>query len=291
MTTAAMCPVAIVMISLNEAHNLEHVLDNVQGWASEIFLVDSYSTDNTIEIALRRGVYVVQRKFRGFGDQWNFALRELPISAPWTMKLDPDERLTNELKESIARAIRDNDFDALGFERKLWFMGKPLPIRQTVLRVWRTGTCQFSGVLVNEHPRVQGRIGHVAGGLEHHDSPSLEHWIEKQNRYTTAEAISAFRGRELSDVSKFFGSRLQRRMWIKRHFYKVPFRYPAIFFFHFLVQGAWRAGRVGYIWARLRTEVYRIREYKLLEMKLQGRELASMPSRAGMPDPRVHQSD
>ena len=89
------------MISLNEAHNLEAVLQNLAGWAQEVFLVDSYSADDTIDIALKHGVQVVQRRFRGFGDQWNFALRELPITAPWTMKLDPDERLTDELKASI----------------------------------------------------------------------------------------------------------------------------------------------------------------------------------------------
>ena len=55
-----------------------------------------------MDIALRHGVYVVQRKFDGFGDQWNFAL-QLPIAAPWTMKLDPDERLTDELKAGPSR--------------------------------------------------------------------------------------------------------------------------------------------------------------------------------------------
>ena len=82
------------MIARNEAHNMEAVLDNIAGWAKEVFLVDSYSTDATVDIAVKHGVYVVQRRFRGFGDQWNFALSALPISAPWTMKLDPDERLT-----------------------------------------------------------------------------------------------------------------------------------------------------------------------------------------------------
>src|SRR6202163_4732475 len=95
-------PVAVVMISLNEAQNMEGVLQNLKGWAQEIFLVDSYSSDGTVDIALRHGVNVVQRRFRGFGDQWNFALRELPITAPWTMKLDPDERLPDTLKQEIA---------------------------------------------------------------------------------------------------------------------------------------------------------------------------------------------
>src|SRR6202022_3823130 len=87
-------PIAVVMIALNEAHNMESVLQNLAGWAQEVFLVDSYSSDGTVDVALKHGVHVVQREFRGFGDQWNFALRELPITAPWTMKFDPDERLS-----------------------------------------------------------------------------------------------------------------------------------------------------------------------------------------------------
>ena len=87
-------------------HNLEAVLDNIQDWAEEVFIVDSYSSDETVDIALRRGVYVVQRAFQGFGDQWNFALEQLPIKSKWTMKLDPDERLSDELKTEIAGALQ-----------------------------------------------------------------------------------------------------------------------------------------------------------------------------------------
>src|SRR5205814_7810800 len=94
---AGSVPVAVIMIPLNEAHNMESVLQNLKGWAQEVYLVGSYSSDGTVDIALGLGVSVVQRRFRGFGDQWSFALRELPITAPWTMKLDPDERLSATL--------------------------------------------------------------------------------------------------------------------------------------------------------------------------------------------------
>src|ERR1044071_4850288 len=102
-------PVAIVMISANEAHNMESVLANIAGWAQEVHLVDSYSTDDTVSIAQRNGVHVVQRHFQGCGDQWNFAVTMLPIKAPWTMKLDPDERITPELKSNIRSALARDD--------------------------------------------------------------------------------------------------------------------------------------------------------------------------------------
>lgn len=282
-------PVAVLMITLNEAHNMEAVFENLKGWAQEIFIVDSFSSDDTVDIALRHGAHVVQRRFRGFGDQWNFALEHLPVTAPWTMKLDPDERLSDQLKAEIERAIKNDKFDALEMDRRLWFMRKPLPIRQRLLRVWRTGTCRFSDVQVNEHPLVTGRVGFAAGVLEHHDSPDLHHWYDKQNRYTTEEAIIAYQGSALADVPRLLGTALQRRMWLKRHFYRVPGRYMLLFLFYWLLKGTWRAGWAGYAWARLRADVMHLIEYKRREMELTGRLPAKPAYGPGQPDPRVSQ--
>lgn len=270
--TAGKTPVAVVMISLNEAHNMQAVLQNLAGWAQEVFLVDSFSNDNTVDIALRHGVHIVQHAFQGFGDQWNFALRELPITAPWTMKLDPDERLNDELKRSIASLVeRGGELRGIEVHRRLWFMGKVLPVQQKLLRVWRTGQCRFSDVAVNEHPLVTGPTVEALGILEHHDSPDLHHWLEKQNKYTTAEAIAAYKGAPMADKPYLFGTPLQRRMWLKKHFFHIPFRYTLLFAYNYLVLGTWRAGRVGSTWSRLRCDVYRLRELKLREMRTTGR--------------------
>lgn len=112
-------PLAVIMISLNEAHNMEAVLENLNGFAREVFLLDSFSSDATVDIALAGGVHVVQRRFRGFGDQWNFALNHMPVTAPWVMKLDPDERLTDELKTSIRAALAAD---------RGWLCGKAPPL-------------------------------------------------------------------------------------------------------------------------------------------------------------------
>jgi len=277
------------MITLNEAHNMEAVLSNLKGWAQEVFLVDSYSADDTVDIALRHGVHVVQRRFRGFGDQWNFALRELPITAPWTMKLDPDERLSDVLKRNLANAMQRGEADGFTMQRRLWFMGRPLPVRQDILRAWKTGRCRFSDVLVNEHPLVEGSIAHVTGDMEHHDSPDLHHWLEKQNAYTTSEAIAGDQGRALSAQPQLFGNRLERRMWIKKNYRRFPGRYLILFLYHYLIQGAWRAGWVGYAWSRLRSDVYRLWDYKLREIRITGRLPLKRPCGPGQPDARVAQ--
>jgi glycosyltransferase involved in cell wall biosynthesis len=279
------------MISRNEAHNMAAVLDNLRGFAQEIFLVDSYSTDDTVGIALSRGVHVVQRPFRGFGDQWNFAISQLPVTAPWTMKLDPDERLTEPLKAAIRDALANPDADAFVLVRKLWFMGKPLPIRQDILRIWRTGTCRFSDVLVNEHPIVPGRHRRLPGILEHHDSPNLDHWLAKQNAYTTAEALLAWQGARRATQGRLFGSAQERRLWLKSKFVDSPFIGTALFLYYVLIQGVWRAGRIGMIWALLRRDVHRLINYKRLEMERLGHGYEVPRPVPGPPHPGVPQFD
>lgn len=280
-------PVAVVMISLNEAHNMEAVLQNLSGWAQEVFLVDSCSADETVSIALKYGVHVVQRRFKGFGDQWNFALNTLPISAAWTMKLDPDERISDELKLEILSATRSQQYKSYRLPIRLYFMGARLPSVLRLTRLWATGRAKFSNVRANEHALCEGEQGELVAEIMHMDSPDLDHWLVKQNRYTTAEATSQAEGCALALRPRLWGGALERRMWIKKNFWKVPGRFLLLFLYHYIVIGAWRSGRVGWIWSHLRTEVYRLWEFKLYEINRTGRLPTKIPQYAGRPDERV----
>lgn len=282
-------PVSVIMITLNEGHNMVGVLENLKGWAKEVFVVDSYSKDDTVDIALTYGVNVVQRRFRDFGDQWNFAISKLPVKASWIMKIDPDELLSEELKNNIIKAIERNEADGITISRNLCFMGRELPIKQIIPRLWKSGKCKFSDVIVNEHPIIEGRILHVVGALYHYDSPNLEHWLEKQNRYTTAEAISKYKKMPLADKPRIFGSMLQRNMWLKKNFDQLPMRFLCLFIYYWIVKGLWRSGWVGYAWSHMRVDVMRIREYKYREMELTGKIPEIRIYGAGAADYRVQQ--
>jgi len=276
------------MLTLNEEYHLPEAIENVQPWAEDVFIVDSLSTDRTVDIALEYGIKIVQRPFTNFGDQWNLALERLPIKTPWTFKLDPDERLspelTNEIRELLGGKPRHSGYV---MDRRLWFMSKPLHVLAPVLRLWRTGKCRFSDVIVNEHPIVDGTVGKLKGILEHLDSPDLHHWWDKQNRYTTMEAIMRVRGDSLSAEPRLLGNFLERRMFFKKIFYRIPFRYQVQLLYELFGRGAWRDGSLGIEWARLRVEVMWMIELKAKEMRITGRipEIPKPPR--GDFDPRV----
>lgn len=283
--------ISVVMISLNEAHHLEDIVKNLSGWAKDIYLVDSYSKDNTIDKALELGINVIQRKFQGFGDQWNFAIENLPIKTDWIMKLDPDERISDELKESITKNIIQNKdrLDGMIVRRKLWFLGKPIPITQDLLRVWRTGRGSFTDVLVNEYVVLKGNCKLVPGELQHLDSPNLEHWLNKQNNYSSSEAEMMFSNQAMADTPLLFGTSFQRRMWLKKNFRHFPLRYFVFFLYHLFILGAIRAGKVGFIWSWSRVLVMKLVYYKAYEMELLNSEYTQFYQGSGKPDPRVKQ--
>lgn len=281
-------PVTVVMITLNEGHNIPEVLANIRGWAQRVLIVDSYSRDGTVDEALTGGAEIVQRRFRGFGDQWNFAISGLPIDTPWTMKLDPDERLSLDLKARIQEAIADPSVGAISFRRRWWLLGGPLPIHDVVLRLWRTGECEFSDQLVNEHPVTKSNPRIVNGFMEHLDSPDLDHWLEKQNRYSTAEAITYVQDQNPVSLSQALrGERWQRSMWIKRNIYRLPFWESFLFLYFFAFRGLWMAGPRGAAAARLWRDCHRWRWMKIREMQRTGQTHIKPVHGHGLPDPRI----
>ena len=284
-------PLTVIILTLNEEFNLPGAIESVKEWAEEIFVVDSCSSDHTVDTALEHGVGIVQRPFTNYGDQWNWALDNLPIKTEWVLKLDADERVSNELRDEIrASLLTDPEEAAFVVSVRLWFMGKPMHPKVNVVRLWRNTKARFSDVIVNEHLIVDGETGRLRHCIEHHDSVDLHHWWDKQNRYTTMEAIMRVRGDALATTPKFFGSALERRMFLKKIFFNIPFHLQLQWLYEVIVRGAIRDGLLGLRWARLRIEVSRAVELKIKEMETTGRAPELPRARRGDYDPRISES-
>jgi glycosyltransferase involved in cell wall biosynthesis len=233
---------SVIILTFNEEANLAAALDSVKGWAAEVFVVDSYSTDGTVEIALARaadGVRVVQHGFENYSEQWNWALSRLPISQPWVLKLDADERATEAFRREVDSRLFTNgepEENAFIVHWRLIFMGRWLKwgglYPNGNLRLWRHGKGRFGRRDVNEHLLVDGKIGGIAAPIDHHDYKSLGHWIDRHNRYAAMEARALLAGNMTGQTEpRLFGRPEQRRMWLRKLYYRLPGR-PLLYFLY-----------------------------------------------------------
>lgn len=263
--------ITVIMITRNEAHYLRQVFENICCWASKVIVVDSFSTDDSDSICREFGVILKKRRFRSFGDQWNFAIRLSEITSSWVMKIDPDEFIDDSLKASIEKILdSQGEYSGIRVVRQLFFMGKPLPVYDRLTRCWKHGTCTFSTNSVNEHPVINGRLVDASGLMFHFDSPDLHHWLNKQNLYSSLEALDWLDRRTVDASADELGRNVFWRLRLKRLFWKVPFRYSILFLYLFFVKKAFLAGRAGFRWVLLRVFVYRLIEYKCIDAAQRG---------------------
>lgn len=267
-------PITILIPTLNAEEQLEEAILSVIDHVYEIMVLDSLSTDKTIDIALKYGLKVVQRPFTYYGDQFQWMIKNMPVETEWIFIMAQDEvfseKLINELK--IMFANEEKLLDAYSVKWRLWFMGKPLHIVQDVTRLFKKDKCNISDTYCNEQVLINGITGKLNGHLEHKDSPSLFKWYQKQAYYAILEAKAKIEKKgSLAEKPKLFGNDLQRRMFFKKIFFSFPFRYQIIYLYNLLYKGSWRDGKVGFAWAHLRSEVYRMWEYTEIEMKNTGK--------------------
>lgn len=271
---------AVIILTFNEEANLEAALDSVKGWAKEVFVVDSYSTDRTVDIALARehdSVCVVQHQFEDYSRQWNWALANLPITAEWTLKLDADERCTAEFKAEVDEAVASapRDVEGMLFRRRIIFMGKGLrgggSSNSYVMHLWRTGQAVFEDRTVNEHAVVAGAVHYLSNFVDHHNTKSLSDWLEKHNRYTSLEAASILAGNLLGGVQpRLFGRSDERRIWLRRAYYRFPSRVLVAlvyFFYRFVWKGGFVDGAAGFQHCFLQVAFRYIIDLKIQEYR------------------------
>lgn len=264
-------PITFVIPTYNAERQLREALDSVIQWAEEVIIVDSLSSDKTVDIAQEYGLRIVQRPFVSFGDQFSWFLDHLPFKTEWVFQLSQDEVVDASLKDELVELFKTEPAcQAYTVRWRFWFMGRPTHLVSSITRLMRLGACRYTSNASNEQVLVNGKLGDLNGILEHKDSLNLHEWNDKHNVYSTMEAIGLVKGTGLATTPKLFGTRVERRMFIKNLFFKVPFRYQILFLYFYLVKGMWRDGKLGWIYAYLRAEVYRMWEYKALEIKLTG---------------------
>ena len=262
-----------VILTFNEELHLERALASISGFTKEIFVIDSFSTDRTIEIALAHGAIVLQNKFINQAKQFQWALDNAPISGEWILRLDADEIIESDLATEIVQKLPALAPDVVGInlKRKHIFMdrwvkhGGRYPL--VMLRIWRKGHGRIENRWMDEHIVIWGgRTVTFEGGFADHNLNDLTFFTDKHNKYATREAIEIlnqrlnFYPRDHSVTTESTSLQTAAKFFIKEHIYNhIPFTISALMYFvwRYIFQLGFLDGRSGLIYHFLQGYWYR----------------------------------
>lgn len=254
---------SVVILTLNEAHNLPACLATLPG-VDDIHVLDSGSTDATAALALAAGARVSVNPFQNFAQQRNHAHTALPLRHPWVFHLDADERMTPALLAELHAAASAQTGPARSLDgcwvapRMLW-QGRWVP-RCTDYPAWQARFCHaptFRFVERGHGQREAGgqRLAYLKANYEHDMSASGEDaWLEKHRRYARREAEAWFAHHRplASDLRELFAADpLARRRALKSLSYRLPARSLARFVYQYLLRGGFLDGAPGWRYCRL----------------------------------------
>ena len=213
-----------VLITQDAASQIEACLASV-GFADEILIVDSGSTDATLEIAKHHGARVLHQDWLGYGAQKQFAVGQ--AAHDWVLCVDADERLTQPLAENIAETLVSQRFQAYRMARANVFMGRVLRHGEGYpdwsLRLFHRAHARWSDDPVHESviPAAPDAVGTLAGDLMHESSETLSGYLAKQNKYTSLQAERLFRDGKRAGWARIALAPLVR--FIKFYFVRLGF--------------------------------------------------------------------
>jgi len=201
---------SVVILTKNEEENIKRAINSVKDIADEILVVDSGSTDRTVEIAKSLGAKVIFREFTNYPDQVNFAIS--CSRNPFVFVLDADEEVSEELRRSIEEALKNPKYDCYAVNRRTYFMGKFLNhtlYPEWRLRLFKKDKVKYEGEL-HEVVKCRGNnIGKLKGDLYHYSFKSLEDFFTKNMKYSKISAEILFKKRKRIKSLDFF----VRPMW------------------------------------------------------------------------------
>ena len=279
--------VTVVIPTRNEARHLASCLEGVRRF-SEVYVVDSQSTDSTVEIARAFDADVVQFHYQGgWPKKRQWAIDALPLENNWILLLDADEVLTPDLADEIEDAIRDPNFMGYQVFLRLSFLGRELRFGGNgfwKLSLFRRGKGHFEcrlkdqdqsmgDIEVHEHIVVDGRVGKLRHALPHHNIESLARYLTKHNEYSNWEARVLSQATEPCDElpPALFGNQAQRRRWLKKRFFGLPGSPVFFFLYKYILRLGILDGVPGLIYCALQSTHFFHIKAKMYELKYTAR--------------------
>ena len=212
--------IAAIILTYNEEKHISRCINSLKNICEEIFVIDSFSKDRTVEIAKEAGAQVYQNPWKNYATQFNWGLKNCPITTEWIWRIDADEFLEGNLGPAMKKALAEcnNEVNGVYVRKRIDFMGKPLLhggwYPSYHLKVWRRGHGECENRWMDEHIRIFSgtTITVEEGNQVDANLNDLTWWTEKHNGYATREMADMLmmeyglddRGKEVQ--AKFWGT-------------------------------------------------------------------------------------
>ena len=268
--------ISAIVLTFNEELHIERCINNLMRVCEKVFVIDCFSNDKTVEIAKECGATVLQHEYINQAQQFQWALDNCPITTMWTLRMDADEYLTDELIDELSFKLPTLSENVTGcyLPLRVVFMGKMLKhglLHQVkILRLWRTGTAYMEQRWMDERCVLKkGNAIYLKNSFVDHNLKGLGEFTIKHNGYSNREAFMEI-NRKYKLVEDNESDALSSRNAKKSSYYKLPrfFRASMYFFVRYFIFLGFLDGRRGYIWLRLQAYWYRfLVDAKLYEME------------------------
>lgn len=269
---SARVPISLIVLTYNEEINVEHTLESVKDWIGEVIILDSYSTDKTLDFCRKYTDKIYQHPFENQAKQFNWALDHVPIAYDWVMRLDADEMVTSELAAEICQALPmlSEDVTGIYLKRRVYFMGRWIKhgdyYPMWFLRLFRKGYGRYEEITEEHIVLSKGRAVRLKNDFIDYNRKGLTFWTDKHNHWSIGEmadtmSLMGHGQLPLSTVKpSLFGSQERRRRWLKRNLYaKFPLFLRAFFYFgyRYVLRFGFLDGKEGLIFHFLQGCWYR----------------------------------
>jgi glycosyltransferase involved in cell wall biosynthesis len=272
-----MLDLSVIILTYNEELHIRRCIENVLPIAQEIFLVDSFSADNTVAIAESLGAKVYQNKWENnYAKQLNWGLTHLPIQTKWMLRLDADEYLTNELIEEVKEKLPNisNDISGIILNREQYCFGKWFhPLKLLRIFEYSKGTCEQRWM--DEHIQLsEGKTVEFEHKFLDHNLNTFGWWIQKHNGYSIREAIDLLdvelnlldkNNSEVNIGKEAIEKRKKKLKYAQSPLFWRSFLY---FIYRYIFKFGFTQGKAGFIWHFFQGWWYRtLVDAKIYEIK------------------------
>ena len=279
--------ISVVILTYNEELHIERCIKSLLPVVKEIFIIDSFSSDKTVEIAESLGAKVYQNPWINYALQFQWGLDNCPIETEWVMRMDSDEYILPELQNEISNKMQNIQEDASGIyiKRRVYFKDKWIKhgsyYPTWLLRIWRYEDGHIEQRWMDEHIKLtKGETIQFENDLVDDNLNDLTWWTTKHNNYATREAVDILNiiheFLKYDEVnSNFFGTQEERKRFLKKKYANLPlFTRPFIYFlWRYFIKLGFLDGKQGLIWHFLQGFWYRfLVDAKIYEIEKKARD-------------------